>query len=189
MSEPSTAQEEAQEAAAASAEISDRRLLRRFLSLRTLLSFAVAVALLAVAWVLQDIKFEDVLAELRRANPWLIVLAYVTFGLTFPLRIVRWRLLLNNAAHREHVRPDYRNWRLFQILYISWFVNGALPLKLGDIYRAFMARANFATSLTRTLGTIASERVFDISTLIVLVLISSAFVSHSGRFGEDVGRI
>ena len=186
MSTPEVIEEPAAEAPEA---IAERGLLRRFLSLRTLISFIVAAALLVVSWTLAGLTVEDILDQVGRANPWLIVAAYAVFGLTFPLRTLRWRLLLENAARREEKRPSYRTWWLFQILYVSWFVNGILPLKLGDLYRAYMARANFATSLTRTLGTIFSERVLDVGTLIAMVLVSAAFIVRSPEVGEDIGRV
>ncbi len=170
-------------------EITRGGLARRFLSARTLLGFAVAAGILVAVWIVADLSLEDIVETLRRANPWLIAAAYGVFALAFPIRTWRWRILLDNAAHREDQYPVYRNWALFQILFISWFVNGLLPFKLGDVYRAYMARANFATSLTRTLGTIFTERVFDVGTLIGLVLISAAFVARSPRVSEEVGRI
>ncbi len=162
---------------------------QRFLSYRTLLGFAIGVALLVITWILTGLTFEELLDRITNANPWLILAAYGIFALTFPIRTLRWRLLLENAAHREDVNPHYRNSWLLQILFISWFVNGITPLKLGDLYRAYMARANFATSLTRTLGTVFSERVFDVATLIALVLASATFVVRSTSVSEDVGRI
>ena len=59
----------------------------------------------------------------------------------------------------------------------------------GDIYRAYMARANYSTSLTRTLGTIFSERVFDVGALIIMVMGSAAFIARSPETSEEVGRI
>ena len=162
---------------------------RRFLSARTLASFLVAGGLLALAWILADLRLEDIVSRIQSANPWLIVLAYAVFALTFPIRTLRWRVLLGNAVHREDVSPQYRLRDLAQILYISWFVNGVVPAKLGDIYRAYMARANYGTSLTRTLGTIFSERVFDVGALIVMVMGSAAWIARSPDTSEDVGRI
>ncbi|MYD94765.1 MAG: flippase-like domain-containing protein [Chloroflexi bacterium] len=162
---------------------------RRFLSSRTLVSFAVAGVLLALTWILADLRLEDIVTRIRSADPWLILLAYLIFAVTFPIRTLRWRILLTNAVHREDVSPDYRMRDLAQILYISWFVNGVVPAKLGDIYRAYMARANYGTSLTRTLGTIFSERVFDVGALIIMVMASAAWIARSPETSEDVGRI
>ena len=162
---------------------------RRFLSVRTLLSFAIAAALLVLVWFLNDLSVEEILDRLSRANPWLIVAAFVVYWLNFPLRTLRWRVLLNNAVKHEETTPRYTMWGLFQILYISWFVNGVIPLKIGDVYRAYMARANYGTSLTRTLGTVFTERVLDVVTLILIVLVSSVFVLQLPEVGEDVGRI
>ena len=170
-------------------DISEPGLLRRFLSWRTLVSFVVAGALLAVTWVLADLRPDEIAAKIRAADLRLIAVAYFVYALTFPVRTFRWRVLLNNAARREHGDPHYRLRDLFQILYISWFVNGVVPAKLGDIYRAYMARANYGTSLTRTLGTIFSERVFDVGTLIGMVLVSAALIVRAPETSEDVGRI
>ncbi len=173
----------------AGGDISRAGLLHRFLSWRTLFSFVVAGALLAVAWVLADLRLDEIVEKIRAADARLIVIAYGVYALTFPVRTFRWRVLLNNAARREEVDPHYRLRDLFQILYISWFVNGVVPAKLGDIYRAYMARANYGTSLTRTLGTIFSERVFDVGTLIGMVLVSAALIVRAPETNEDVGRI
>ena len=162
---------------------------RRFLSSRTLLSFLVAGILLALTWILADLRLDDIVSRIRSADPWLIVLAYAVFALTFPIRTLRWRVLLTNAVHREDVTPVYRSRDLAQILYISWFVNGVVPAKLGDLYRAYMARANYGTSLTRTLGTIFSERVFDVGALIIMVMASAAWIARSPETSEEVGRI
>jgi uncharacterized protein (TIRG00374 family) len=169
--------------------VTERTLRRRFLSLRTLASFAIAATLLGLVWVLADLSLELILDHLSRANPWLIVAAYGVYAASFPLRTLRWRILLANAAHREEARPRYSLWSLFQILYISWFVNGIIPFKIGDLYRAYMVRANFSCSLTRTLGTIFTERVFDVVTLIGIVLGSSVFVLTMAGVGEDVGGV
>ncbi len=169
--------------------VTERTLRRRFLSIRTLLSFAIAAGLLVLVWVLADLSLEEILDHLSRANPWLIVAAYAVYAVSFPLRTLRWRILLENAAHREESQPRYTLWALFQILYISWFVNGIIPFKIGDLYRAYMARANYSISLTRTLGTIFTERVFDIVTLIGIVLVSATFVLQLPEVGEDVGGV
>ncbi|MCY4111346.1 MAG: lysylphosphatidylglycerol synthase domain-containing protein, partial [Chloroflexi bacterium] len=70
---------------------------RGFLSVRTLLSFAIAAALLVLVWFLNDLSIEEILDRLSRANPWLIVAAFVVYASNFPLRTLRWRILLNNA--------------------------------------------------------------------------------------------
>ena len=169
--------------------VTDRTIWHRFLSIRTLLSFGIAAGLLVLVWVIGDLSFEDIVDDLSHANPWLVVAAYAVYVMSFPLRAMRWRILLNNASAREQHRPRYTLWALFQILYVSWFVNGIIPLKIGDLYRAYMARANYGSSLTRTLGTIFAERVFDVITLIGIVLVSSIVVLRLPEVADDVGRI
>ena len=171
------------------APIEESALLGRFFSIRTPISFVIAGVLLVVTWWLADMKVADVWSHIRGANPLLILAAYAVYAISFPLRTVRWRILLSNAARREEIRPAYQNWTLFQILYISFFVNGILPLKLGDFYRAYLARANFRTSFTRTLGTIFAERVFDVAILVGMVVLAAAYILRVVSVTEDVARI
>ena len=39
-----------------------------------------------------------------------------------------------------------------EILFLSWFVNCLVPAKLGDLYRAYLLRANYGASISRTVG-------------------------------------
>ena len=41
-------------------------------------------------------------------------------------------------------------------------MNCLVPAKLGDLYRAYLLRANYAASLSRTVGTVFVERIADI---------------------------
>src|SRR5205085_5821001 len=123
---------------------------------RTLLSFAIAAAILAFAVSKAGIKWSTTLQTLQHANLALFALAFVVYYASFPIRTHRWRRLMHNANHGAlQAKIDrFPLWDLTQILYLSWFANVIIPAKLGDVYRAYLARRWLGVSLSRTVGTI-----------------------------------
>ncbi len=115
----------------------------------------------------------------RSANPALLLAAFVAYYLTFPLRSLRWWLVLRNVG--THVRYGDAT----EILFLSWFVNCLVPAKLGDLYRAYLLRATYAASVSRTVGTVFLERVADIILIFGLAL-AAGFWSFRGRNRPEV---
>src|SRR5688572_2186315 len=71
---------------------------KRFFNLRTLGSFVLAVGLLAFFVTRLDLDFEKVMSHLRSVNLGLFGLAIVLHYASFPLRGLRWHVLLRNAG-------------------------------------------------------------------------------------------
>jgi uncharacterized protein (TIRG00374 family) len=145
---------------------------------RTLISFALAAAI--ILFVVRGLKID--LAKtweyMRGANLALMLAALVVFYLTFPLRAFRWRLLLNNAG--VPVREGHRSWAslpaLMEYLYLSWFANCIVPAKLGDAYRGYLLKRNGRVSFSATFGTIFAERLLDMLGLFSFLVLSGWFV-------------
>ena len=74
----------------------------------------------------------------------------------FPLRGVRWAMLLRGTGIRVSARDST------EIIFLSWLVNCVVPAKLGDVYRAYLLKINSPASLSRTFGTVFIERVLDL---------------------------
>ncbi len=72
-----------------------------------------------------------------------------------------------------------------EILFLSWFVNCLVPAKLGDLYRAYLLRATYAASISRTVGTIFLERIADLVLIFGLAL-AAGFWSFRGRNRPEV---
>lgn len=156
---------------------------RRLASPRTLASFALAGAL--VWWTLarQDrTELATAASMLRAAEPAWFMAALAVYYASFPLRALRWRILLANAGEpRSHI-PPLRD--LVEIIYLSWFVNTLVPAKLGDVYRGWLygraARDAAAAAppgagpaaggWSRGMGTIVAERALDLIVLVVLMV-------------------
>ncbi|HEX7734307.1 MAG TPA: lysylphosphatidylglycerol synthase transmembrane domain-containing protein [Ktedonobacteraceae bacterium] len=158
---------------AANISRSQLSLSKRLLNWRTLVPLAIVLGLLAYTAQRLQINPAQTWAALRSANPLFFLAALLTYYLSFPIRTLRWRLLLTNVGYTEQstiAQPRFL--KLLEIVYISWFANAIVPAKLGDLYRAYLLRQEAGVSATRTFGTILAERLLDLCVLLLLFLAS-----------------
>jgi len=158
---------------------------RRLGNWKSLASFAFAVAVLSLAIVKSGIDPTALWHRLRTLNLGLFFSAFVVYYVTFPLRGLRWKALLQNAYRETHseVVDDMSVRGLTEIIYISWFVNCVVPAKLGDLYRAYLAKLWVHISWMKTVGTVMAERIVDILVLSLLLAATGLLVFHD-RLGK-----
>jgi uncharacterized protein (TIRG00374 family) len=148
---------------------------RRLRQPRTILSLLIPVILLVlIARVALNIDVAEVAAGIGRANPLLLVAAFLVFYAGFPLRGLRWRNLLRGTGLRIGLRDAT------EILFLSWLVNCLVPAKLGDVYRAYLLKINSPASLSRTFGTVFIERILDLFAISVLGLAAGFWSFRNG---------
>jgi glycosyltransferase 2 family protein len=147
---------------------------KRLRSPRTWISFGLAFAIVVFAFRGLNIDVGQTWVYMRGANPWMLLLGLVVFYTTFPLRAVRWRMLLRNADVPVH--QGHGSWAslpaLMEYLYLSWFANCIVPAKLGDAYRAYLLKHNGKVSFSSAFGTIFAERLLDMIGLFGMLLLS-----------------
>lgn len=156
-------------------------LARRFLNLRTLLSFALGLGVIVVLMRrVLDVDFATVWVQLREANLGYFALSLIVFHSTFFVRALRWQRLLENVGYGGTsgvALPSVKG--LAAIVQLSWFANCIVPAKLGDAYRAYLLKREAGVSFSKTFGTIVAERIID--TLLLFVLLgASALWAFSG---------
>lgn len=154
-------------------------LARRFFNLRTLASFLLGFALLAVVLPRMNVELAGIVAHLKQANLALYGAALLLYYLTFPVRALRWRKLLRNVGFLadEGVRlPSLAG--IAEIILLSWFANCIVPAKLGDAYRAYLLKKDAGVSFSKTFGTILAERVIDTLLLFILLGVSAVLTFH-----------
>jgi len=148
---------------------------RRLRQRRTILSLLVPIILLVLVFrVALNIDVGELIAGIRQANPLLLLAAFVVFYAGFPLRGLRWALLLRGTGFRIGLRDAT------EILFLSWLVNCLVPAKLGDVYRAYLLKLNSPVSLSRTLGTVFIERILDLFAISVLGLAAGFWSFRNG---------
>lgn len=155
-------------------------LARRLLNARALGSIAFGLILVFLLFrVILNVDFARTFDLMRGANVLLLLAGLFAYYLTFPLRSLRWTLILRRVG----TQVPYRD--ATEILFLSWFVNCIVPAKLGDLYRAYLLRGNFGASISRTVGTVFIERVTDILVIFALAL-AAGFWSFRGRNRPEV---
>jgi len=145
---------------------------------QALLGIAISIGFLA--WALKGVSLATVARDLRQADPlWLLLSAFTT-TLTFPLRTIRWRILLH--SHKGDV-PFTPLWRATAI---GFMANNVLPARAGEFVRAYAADQLVGVPFSTALASIAVERVFDGVIIMLLLAIGVAAPGFPG--GAGVGR-
>src|SRR5436190_964668 len=152
---------------------------RRLRQPRTLISLILPLFLLVLLYrALPGFHLDQLPALIAQANVWYLLGAFVVFYLGFPLRGWRWALLIRRTGFRLRVRDST------EIIFISWLVNCLVPAKLGDIYRAYLLKLNYGTSISKSFGTIFMERVFDLFAIVLLGLAAGYWSFRKGMSPE-----
>ncbi|MFN0072822.1 MAG: YbhN family protein [Chloroflexota bacterium] len=155
------------------AESPPEPLSRRFLNKRTFLSFLIGFGILALVMSRINVEAGAILNRLSQADLRWFALAFAVYYITFPLRALRWRKLLQNAGfEKDHGIRLPSLLGISEIIMLSWFANCIVPAKLGDAYRAYLLKRASLASFAMTFGTILAERIID--TLLVFLLLGGA---------------
>ena len=132
------------------------------------LSVVLAVIFLYIAF--HGVDFGEVLSIVSHANiTWVVIFILITF-LGHYLRALRWKFILNS------VKPDTSMKNLFGALMVGYGVNCVTP-KLGEVTRAVLIGKWEGFSRSSMFGTVILERVIDIISLGISVIIALFFTS------------
>ena len=133
---------------------------RRILSPRILLSFAITAA--ALWFALRDLDFSEVWHSIRRASllP-LLGLSVPAHLLNIWLRGLRWGHLTERVA-------DIPRATLVRGQAVGFMANNVFPLRIGEVLRAWYVARESGASSAAILGTVIVERVID--AIVVLAL-------------------
>lgn len=152
---------------------------------RGLLGVAISIALLW--WTLRGESFPEIWQVLRRSNLPLFVLSALVASLTFPIRAVRWRYILEPSAGALPFGP------LWRATAIGMMVNNVALGRAGELARAFvLSREIRSLPFTASLASLVVDRVFDaVVILLILLLVVSLPGFPSGAIigGMPVDRV
>jgi uncharacterized protein (TIRG00374 family) len=113
-----------------------------------------------------------ILSDVRSADPWLLAAAALTVTLTYPIRALRWKVLL------EPVEPGTSFHPRFAAVNIGFMANNLLPARVGEFARAYALSRLTPASASGAFGTLVVERFLDAMVILVLtglVLVSPGF--------------
>ena len=135
----------------------------------------------------RNVPFASVIAQLRGANVWLLILASIAGTAIFPLRALRWRPILDPIA------PNLPFGVLWRPTAIGMMLNNVTLARAGEIARAFLlARSSPAVSFPAAFASIAVDRLFDAVVVFLLMfgaMLDPAFPSGALVFGRPMSSI
>jgi uncharacterized protein (TIRG00374 family) len=131
----------------------------------------IALSLICLVLVLWNVDLREVLTALKQANYAWFLPASLPFAGTIISKVLRWQLLFPGEYKR------IRREKLFSALMISYALNTILPARLGELARAYVIGETEGLSKSLALSTIVVEKVFDILTLLLFLVLLLPFVS------------
>ena len=137
----------------------------------TIISFAIAVAIMVFFFRRLDISLSEVWADLSSAKLQYFLAAFALYYVAMLLRGMRWGWMLRAANVDKN--PDASipgDVQLTEILLLSWFVNCLVPARLGDAYRSYVLKRESKVPFSASLGTILAERIIDLFVLVVILI-------------------
>src|SRR5881275_1053912 len=118
---------------------------------------------------------------------WVVGLAVALATLTFPLRTLRWQLILRDVGgQRLPLLP------LWHATAIGFMANNLLPVRAGEFARAYAAQQQLPVRFSTALASVGVERVLDgllLVGLMMLAIASPAFPGHAQIGMTSVSRI
>jgi uncharacterized protein (TIRG00374 family) len=139
----------------------------RLLAVVSALAISAGFGYLAV----RDIRFSATWHALGASNYWWLLPALLALAASIELRVIRWRTLF-----RPGRRPPLGS--LTKATLLGFFFNSILPARAGEIARIVSLKRYEGTSRAETTATVVVERLFDVSSLIVLLFVILAWLPH-----------
>jgi len=157
----------------------------KWFSLRVLLGFAVGVFFLYLTFWKPNlsglfhgrigiidaffgtsrIQLSELAQVLKKARYIYLLPAIIMFLVSFQVRAYRWKLFLLPVAGERGIRFGV----VYSAMMIGYMVNNVLPLRMGEIYRAYSLGKERKLSRSSIFATIVVERVFDILCLLLIL--------------------
>lgn len=124
-----------------------------------LLGLVLGIVFLLLA--IKNTNFSEIISVFAKLEPFWLILGFFFFGLGLLLKTWRWRILLDS-----HVSPT----RIFAALAIGYLVNNLLPARAGELARIYLIGRKENVGISKTLGTVIIEKVFDTFVLVLMLL-------------------
>lgn len=129
----------------------------------------VVISLGLLAFVFYGTDLNAIGNAFRTANYIYLLPAVALYFIGVGMRAARWHFLLRSLKALSM-------WRLFQVTVIGYMVNDLLPLRLGELARAYILGETEGLGKTSVLVTIVLERVFDGVTMLLFIGVAALFL-------------
>ena len=122
--------------------------------MKKILSFCVATLCLYFAF--NQVNIEDIYSALSNANITYIFAAFIVTFITFILKSLRWKILLDSPK-------DLELQKYISTTHIGHFLNNILPFRAGDLARAKLL-SNYSNNVKFSflVGSLVAEKIIDL---------------------------
>ena len=129
----------------------------------------VGIGLAALAWAARGLPLAETWAVVLNAHYGYILPAIVAYLASYTARAIRWRVLLRAGVPLGEA---------LHAMNAGFLLNNLLPLRLGELARAYLVGRSRAPSL-ETLSTIVAERFLDLLSAVTVLAITLPLVASS----------
>lgn len=141
---------------------------------RVLLWTGIAVSVVFTYLAVRKVDFSIFVRGLRESHEIWLVPSLAVLAVAVFVRALRWRFLFEPAT-----RPPVR--AVTSALLIGYPFNNILPARAGDAVRAVVLHQRTGTARVEGLATAATERLFDVLRLLVLLFAALPFLPEVTR--------
>lgn len=136
--------------------------------LRILLMVTITIAIFY--WLFSKISFAESMRIIIKSNPYFILLSLIMLVLSIFFIILRWMLIIKSLPLKTGFMDA-----MVSIMSAS-SLNSVLPSKLGDIFKVYYFKE---CGVSKVVGTVFTERLFDIISLTLILIIGSVIINKN----------
>jgi uncharacterized protein (TIRG00374 family) len=136
----------------------------------------IVLSVLFLFLAFRKINFSEIIGIIPQINWYIILLLIPVSFLLFGLRAIRWYFLMKSIK-RITIRS------LFSSIMIGFMINHTFPLRIGEFVRAYSLARKEEIKFTECFGTIITERVFDLLSLLLIFIPLLLIPAVAGKLG------
>ena len=119
---------------------------------------------------------------MRKANYAYVAPSLIFYFLAVQARTMRWNYLLRPLIGKAR-RP------LYPVVVVGYMANNLIPVRIGELLRAYYLSLREPVSAAGAFGTVAVERASDVLALLFFLAVAWAFLPATGAFGDFVDEV
>ncbi len=142
--------------------------IKHFFSFKNIIG--IFISILCIYWSFTTFEVDKFFNHIKSINYYLFISAVMLLVISVLIRSFRWLLFFSSKEMKE-----LKIILLFKNEMIGYFGNNIFPLRLGDLLRVSKMSSNTKMPQAYLLGTIIAERIIDILSLIIFLLLFLIF--------------
>ena len=153
------------------------RIINTLLNPRAIAGIIISIG--GIYWAFKDFHFHGFAKSIQKINYIYLLLATLFLWGSVWLRALRWRWLF-----KIDVLPTTLS--LYRAELMGYFGNNVLPLRLGELMRAYLIGREWNLSKSYVFGTIVLERILDAISLVFLAILLIIFYPLEGSLIKTI---